>query len=96
MWASIDSVQFVGHELDTTSINMTQKRIESTTQFAQPKSLTELYSFLGLVNFFRDHIPQHSMVAQSLHYMVSMAAKAKQKQITWTEDMTFSTFEVTG
>jgi hypothetical protein len=50
-----NSVQFVGHELDSTGINITQKRIEGTIQLAQPNSLTELYSFLGLVNYFRDH-----------------------------------------
>ena len=86
LYLSFDTVQFVGHELDSTGINMTQKRIESTIQFAQPNSLTELYSFLGLVNYFRDHIPQHSLVAQPLHAMVSVSAKAKQKQITWTEE----------
>ena len=59
LYLGFDTVQFVGHELDSTGINMTQKRIESTIQFAQPNSLTELYSFLGLVNYVRDHIPQH-------------------------------------
>ena len=65
---------------------MTQIRIESTIQFSQPNSLIKLYSFLGLVNYFRDHIPQHSLVAQPLHAMVSVAEKAKQKQINWTEE----------
>jgi len=81
IYLGFDSVLFVG-ELDSTGINMTQKRIESTIQFSQPNSLTELYSFLGLVNYFRDYIPQHSWVAQPLHSMVSVAAKTKQKQIT--------------
>ena len=85
LYLGFDTVPFVGHELDS-SVNMTQKRIESTIQLAQPNSLTELYSFLGLVNYFRDHIPQHSFVAQPLHAMVSDATRTKQKQVTWTEE----------
>ena len=46
LYLGFDTVQFVGHELDSTGINMTQKRIESTIQFVQPNSLIELYSFL--------------------------------------------------
>jgi len=52
---------------------MSQKRVQSTINFVKPVTLTELYSFLGLVNYFRDHILQHSSVAHSLHNMVSDA-----------------------
>ncbi len=38
IYLGFDTVQFVGHELDSTGINMTQKRIESTIHFAQPNS----------------------------------------------------------
>ena len=81
-----DTVQFVYHELDSTGINMTQKRIGSTIQFTQSNSLTELYSLLEMINYFLDHIPQYFLVAQPLHAMVSVAVKAKQKQITWTKE----------
>jgi hypothetical protein len=64
---------------------MSQKRIQSTIQFEKPTTLTELYSFLGLVNYFRDHIPQHSAVAHSLHNMVSVANQQTSKKIVWTE-----------
>jgi len=59
LYLGFDIVPFVGHGLDSTGINMTQKRIERTIQFVQPKSLTELYSFLGLVNYFLDPILNH-------------------------------------
>jgi len=80
-YLGLDNVPIVGHKLDSTDINMTQKHIESTIQFTQPNSLSELYSFLRLVNCFRDPMPQHSLVPQSFYSMVSEAAKAKQKQI---------------
>ena len=85
LYLGFDTVPFVGHELDATGINMTQKRMQSTILFEKPTTLTELYFFLGLVNYFRDHIPQHSAVAHSLHNMVSVANQQKSKKIVWTE-----------
>ena len=61
---------------------MSQKRVESTIQLSQPNSLAELHLFLESVNYFPDHIIQHSFVAQPLHAMVSASTKAIQKQIT--------------
>jgi hypothetical protein len=65
---------------------MTQKRIESTINFVKPTTLTELQSFLGLVNYFRDHIHQHSTVAHPLHLMVTSATFQRSKRIIWTTD----------
>ena len=89
IYLGFDTVPFVGHELDSTGINMSQKRVQSTINFAKPVTLTELYSFLGLVNYFRDHIPQHSSVAHSLHNMVSEANKQKSKKVVWTTVVTY-------
>ena len=74
------------HELDSTGINMSQKRIQSI-QFVKPTTLTELYLFLGLVNYFRDHISQHSALAHSLHHMFSGANQQKSKKIVWTQQV---------
>ena len=41
-------------------------------------------SFLGLVNYFRNHIRNHSTHAHHLHDMVSTANKQIVKMITWT------------
>jgi transposase InsO family protein len=80
------TAEFVGHTIDASGLNMTQKRIESTIAFAQPKSLKELQSFLGLVNYFKDHLRDHSTIAYPLHQMVTAATKHSHKTLTWTTD----------
>ena len=80
-----DKIQFVGHELDAQGINMTQKRIESTIAFTKPSSLKELQAFLGLVNYFRNHLRDHSLIAQPLYGMVTEATKHLHKVLVWTE-----------
>jgi len=83
-WASIPSLLSVTSS--TPLASTWRKMYWRHHTFSQPNTSTELYSFLKLANFFKDHIPQHSMVAQPLHTMVCAATKSKQKQISWTEE----------
>jgi hypothetical protein len=53
----VNEVVFVGHTLDATGINMTQKRIEGAITFAKPTSISEL-QFFGTYEF-RDHLRDH-------------------------------------
>jgi hypothetical protein len=80
-----DMVQFVGHEIDAQGINMSQKRIEGTVNFTKPTSVKEMQAFLGLVNYFRDHLRDHSVIAQPLYQMVTASTQVLTKQLTWSE-----------
>ena len=75
----------VGHEIDSEGINMSQNRVESTIDVIRPTNLKELYSFIGLVDYFHGHIPHHATVAKSLTLMVSVANQSKTKSISWTD-----------
>ena len=81
----MERVTFVGHDVDSQGLNMTAPRIASTIVFKTPETLKELslcLSFLGLVNYFRDHIRNHYAHAHHLHDMVSAANKQIVKMIT--------------
>ena len=78
----MSSVSFVGHEVYSVGLNMTQARFESTVAFTKPEMLKELSSFLGVVNYFRDFMRNHSQYAYSLNEMVAMANKHAAKTIT--------------
>jgi len=60
----MSSAHFVGHEVDSAGFNMTKARIEGTVAFTMSGSLKELSSFLGVVNYYRDHMRNHSQRAQ--------------------------------
>ena len=91
LYLGFDTVPFAGHELDSTGINMSQKRVQSTINFVKSVTPTEFYSFLGLVNYFRDQIPHQSSVAHSLHNMVSDANKQQKSCMTPQADSDFIT-----
>ena len=55
-----DKVPFVRHEINSSGINMSQKQIEEEIAFTTPQTLKEQQSFLGLINYFKDHIRDHA------------------------------------
>ena len=63
-------VQFVGHELSSEGVHWTSEKIKVVLDFPLPKTLTGLRAFLGLANYFRDHVKNHSVLAEPLQQMV--------------------------
>ena len=47
-----DSIEYLGHYIDTTSINTVKIKVEAIARAPTPKNVSELRSFLGMVNPF--------------------------------------------
>jgi hypothetical protein len=56
-----DEVEFVGHLLDQEGITFSKTKFASVIDLIKSSNLKELCSFVGLVNYFRDHIQSHSL-----------------------------------
>ena len=82
----LNKIQFVGHEIDHEGLNMSKERIENTVDIKQPQNLKELYSFVGVCNYFRDHIKDHSDTSRPLHSIIAKAVKLRSKLIEWTDE----------
>ena len=65
--------------------NISQKRIEGATAFTTPRTLKELKSFLGLINYFKDHLCDHPVIAHPLHQPVADTTKSGNKTLAWDE-----------
>ncbi len=50
------SMQFLGHTVSEAGIAHTPSRIEAVKQMAVPTTRTQLRSFLGMCNYFRDSV----------------------------------------
>ena len=61
-----DEVEFVGHVLDATGVTFSRTKFDSVVDFIKPSNMKELRSFVGLVNYFRDHIQDHSVITHPL------------------------------
>ena len=65
---------------------MSQKRIERTIALCKPTSLNDLQSFMVVVNYFKDHLCDHSAVVKPLYNIVASTTKQKIKSLAWTPD----------
>jgi hypothetical protein len=76
----------LGHVIDSEGIQMSSEKIGKVLDFPFPVQMVHLKSFIGLANYFRDHIPDMSLMTQPLNAMCVDYKKSKHKVIKWTEE----------
>ena len=76
-------IEYVGRRISKDGTSMSPTKIKSVVEFPKPTTNTALRSFLGLANYMRDFVPNHSTAVAPLHAMVEQS-KRKSHPITWT------------
>ena len=61
------SVTYLGHVIDKNGLRPTTEKVETIKSAAKPKSLNELRTFLGLVNFYRKFVPNMLQITEPLN-----------------------------
>jgi hypothetical protein len=56
-------VEYAGHLIDSEGMHFTQTKLDSIARFEEPKTMFKVKHFLGLANYFRDHVPNFSVLA---------------------------------
>jgi hypothetical protein len=75
-------VEFVGHVLKPDGVSFSTKKREKVLDFLFPEKLKHLRSFLGLVNYFRNHVKGLSNMVKPLNDLVN--PYKKKTVITWS------------
>ena len=60
-------LEFLGKLVIRSSIKVSPKKIEAVVKWSNPVNKKELQSFLGVVNYHRDHIQGYAGIAQPLY-----------------------------
>ena len=81
------SVEFLGHNVGRAGISKSKSYITDVTKFPRPETVTQLRSFLGIVNFQRKFLPHCSELAKPLSELTGGEGS---KRLTWTKEMTHS------
>jgi hypothetical protein len=79
----LEQIEYVGHVIDKEGLHMSEAKIRRVLDFPKPSNVRELQSFLGLTNYFRDHIHNHSIVTAPLYRMIPDKASGN-TVLTWT------------
>ena len=70
-----DSIQFCGHRLDREGIHKTQDKIEAVTRAPSPQNVSQLRSFLGLINYYNRFLPNLSTQWAPLYHLFKKGQK---------------------
>ena len=81
----MSEIEYVGHVINVEGRTFTRDKLDSVVNFPQPKSQKEMKSFLGLANYFRLHIRNHTEVVAPLEATVNPYKKSQ--PVRWTESM---------
>src|SRR5678816_784533 len=73
-------VEFLGHHISRDGILPLQKNVKGALEFPVPTSVKQLRQFLGMVNFYRRHIPNCSQISKPL------SCQTGGRSITWTPE----------
>jgi hypothetical protein len=66
----LKQVEYCGREISVSGLSIFKKQIQTILDFPKPVTRKELKSFLGLVNYFRDYVLNHSTVIKPLNNLI--------------------------
>ncbi|UYV77528.1 K02A2.6-like, partial [Cordylochernes scorpioides] len=75
------TITVLGHEVSENGIRPDQEKIRAVRDFATPRSLKEVRSFLGLSSYYRRFIPNYAHVAQPLNDLLK-----KESAFNWNQE----------
>ena len=75
-----DSVTFCGHIIDRDELHKTPDKIQTITNAPKPENITQLKSFLGLVNYYGKFLPDLATVLNPLHRLLHKGQQWKWDQ----------------
>ncbi|GJU82130.1 putative reverse transcriptase domain-containing protein, partial [Tanacetum coccineum] len=77
----LDSVQFLGHVIDSSGVHVDPAKIEAIKSWAAPTTPTEVRQFLGLAGYYRRFIKEFSLISKPLTKLTQ-----KNKPYVWGDD----------
>ena len=66
----VPSVTYLGYCIDSKGIHPTQDKVKAIADAPAPTNVTQLKSFLGLLNFYRRFLPKASSMLEPLNRLL--------------------------
>lgn len=73
----VPAVDFLGHHLSVAGLSMQTSKVQAIMDYALPRNVKELRSFLGICNYYRAFIPHYSHIASPLNALTGHDVKFK-------------------
>ena len=82
----LEEVEYVGHIINQRGITFSTERKEATFKIPLPQTMRQLKSFLGLANYFRDHVRDYAGITRELQVLTQQYHP--HRMIKWTPTTT--------
>ena len=87
------TIEYTGHVIDESGLSFTETKLSGVKAFPLPDTQKQLKSFLGLANYFRDHVRNLSILVNPLQsLLLGYSPQTRNRLIVWT-DATRAAFE---
>ena len=83
---SKENVKFLGYEVSSRGIKPPQDKITAITAYPKPETIQDLRRFLGMVNFYRDSIPNAAHIQAPLNAYLHNSKKRDKTKIDWNKE----------
>ena len=88
-------ITYLGHIVSNEGIATDLKKIKAIQLWPRPETVTQVWKFTGLTNYYRKFIHNYAKIAKPLHQLVSGEnAKLKRTTVKWTEECEQSFLEL--
>jgi len=79
-------VEYVGHVISATGTSFTEEKRLKVLQFPLPETQKNLLQFIGLANYFRDHVPNMTEMVQPLRKLIPLKKYKGSGKLIWTPE----------
>jgi hypothetical protein len=73
-------IEYLGHTIDANGIHKSEDKVKAIKQARRPQNVSELRTFLGLVNYYNRFIENLATILYPLHKLLQ-----KEKKYKWTD-----------
>ena len=80
----LSEIEYVGHIIDPTGLSFSKDKKDKVRAFPKPMNCKHVKQFLGLVNYFRDHVENISVLMRPMQQMILKYEKAR--RVLWTPE----------
>lgn len=79
-------VTFLGYTITQEGIKPPEDKVKVISDYPKPRNIEELRRFLGMINYYRENIPNAATIQAPLHAYLHKTKKRDKTVIEWTEN----------
>lgn len=81
-----ENIEFLGYKVNSEGISPTTDKIKAIEDYPLPSTIQDLRRFLGMINFYRENIPDAALHQHALNKYMHNSKKNDKTKIIWNNE----------